>query len=419
MSRLAAVLAAVSVLAAATGTGLLLGQTGSDSPDAHPEWAVDGSYADLHEAGLTGENVSVGIVEPTGFELDGGVAESVVAARAFGDAKTLTNGGVNDHGSAVVGSVSTIAPDVDLYLAAFGDERDFRTAVEWVGEQGVDVVVLPVSFYGKPGDGTSRSTQAVSRLARDAVVVVAAGNVGDGYWRGSYEPDRGSEMALEHSGTGEPVRLEVSGERTQLWLGWSALDERYRLRVERNGTTVATSDPYPDDAVPNERIDASLPDGTYELYVEGGENATGTSLRVESPTDRLTTAEPSGSLVAPATARGVVVVGAYDARRDEVPAYSSRGPTTDGRNGLDVVAPESPPRATDRTAAGTSYAAARIGGVAALLLSADRNLSSAEVEAALEATARDLGPHGRDDASGHGLVRPARAAEYVLRGQSD
>lgn len=419
MSRLATVLAVVSVLAAATGTGLLVGQPGSDSPEIRTDESVGDPYASLHEAGLTGENVSVGIVEPTGFEPDAAAAESVVAARAFGDGKTLTNGGANDHGRAVVATVSTIAPDAELYLAAFGDERDFRDAAGWLADQNVDVVVLPTSFYGKSGDGTARSTQVVSRLARDAVVIAAAGNGGDGHWRGAYDPRNGSETRLEHPETGEPVRLEVSGERTQVWLGWSSLDEQYRLRIERNGTTVATSDPYPDDVVPNERIDASLADGSYELYVEGGENATGTRLRVESPTDRLTPADPTGSIVAPATARGVVAVGAYDTRRDRVPAYSSRGPTADGRNGLDVVASESPPRPTGRDATGTSYAAARIGGVTALLLSADGDLSSTEVERVLEATARDVGPPGRDDASGHGLVRPVRAVEYVLQSESD
>lgn len=409
MSRLAAVLAAIGLISAAVGGAVVVHSPARNAPDESTLYGT-ADYRGLHEAGVTGENVTVGIVDPSGFDLQGSAyADSVVAAQAFGDGKTLANGGTNGHGNAVAETVTTVAPDSDLYLAAFGDEGDYREALAWFADNDVDVVVLPTSFYGKSGDGTAASARATSQLARDTVVVAASGNLGESHWRGGYAPDEESEMTV--SNDGEPVTVEVSDGRARLWLSWAPVDERYRFRLVRNGSTAATSEPYPGDSVPNHRIDAEVPDGTYEVVVEGPDNATGTTLRLEAPSGRLENGHREGSLVAPATARGVTVIGAYNGDGGQVPAYSSIGPTADGRNGVDVVAPASPAIGTDRS--GTSYAAAHAAGVSALVLSADDDAEPTEVERAMEESAVDLGPPGWDDANGHGLVDAPRAVAAV------
>jgi len=65
---------------------------------------------------------------------------------------------------------------------------------------------------------------------------------------------------------------------------------------------------------------------------------------------------------------------------------------------------------------GTSFSAPYVTGVAALLLSVDPDLTPDEIEAVLEATATDLGPRGRDDDAGLGLVDPAAAVGLVAGG---
>jgi subtilisin family serine protease len=62
---------------------------------------------------------------------------------------------------------------------------------------------------------------------------------------------------------------------------------------------------------------------------------------------------------------------------------------------------------------GTSMAAPHVSGAAARVWAAHPRCSNADVRAALRATARDLGPRGRDKASGWGLVQAA-AAEAAL-----
>lgn len=418
MGRLATVFAAISVLAAAMG-GAFLVHTPTQTPAQNltPATADDlTGYSDVHDVGVTGENVTVGIVDATGFQTaNPQYAESVVAAQSFGDGKTITNGGRNNHGTAVAETIATVAPDSDLYLATFAEEADYRAAVEWLADHDVDVVVLPTSFFGKPGTGSGRTTRATAQLARDTVVVTASGNLGRSHWHGDYRPANGT-MPVRDQNTDEPVTVTVSDDRVRLWLSWSALDERYRLRLMRNGTTVATSSPYPDDDVPNARIDGEVPNGTYTLAIDGPTTETATRLRLEALTGRLNGGRSQGSIVAPATARGVVVVGAFDTSMGAVAPYSSRGPTADGRNGVDVVGPATPVSSTVPDVSGTSYAAAYVAGVSALVLSVTPDASPATIEGTLERTAVDLGRPGWGSSSGYGLVQPGQAIA-AIRGE--
>ena len=54
-----------------------------------------------------------------------------------------------------------------------------------------------------------------------------------------------------------------------------------------------------------------------------------------------------------------------------------------------------------------------VSGVAALIWSYDESKSAAEVREALTQSAKDLGPEGRDDSYGFGLVQADKALEYL------
>ncbi len=62
---------------------------------------------------------------------------------------------------------------------------------------------------------------------------------------------------------------------------------------------------------------------------------------------------------------------------------------------------------------GTSFAAPHVSGVAALVWSCDTSKSAKEIRKALEQSAQDLGPKGRDDSFGYGLVRADLAMTYI------
>ncbi|PTL80920.1 S8 family serine peptidase [Vitiosangium sp. GDMCC 1.1324] len=62
---------------------------------------------------------------------------------------------------------------------------------------------------------------------------------------------------------------------------------------------------------------------------------------------------------------------------------------------------------------GTSMATPHVSGVAALIWSVNPSWTNAQIRQALEATAQDLGPAGRDNSYGYGLVQAKAALDYL------
>ncbi len=63
---------------------------------------------------------------------------------------------------------------------------------------------------------------------------------------------------------------------------------------------------------------------------------------------------------------------------------------------------------------GTSMATPHVSGVAALIWSVNPAWTNVQIRQALESTALDLGPAGRDDASGYGLVQAKAALDFLM-----
>ncbi|WP_415379487.1 S8 family serine peptidase [Halosimplex sp. TS25] len=411
---LGAVAAALLCLTAAIGA-LALTVPGAPATAGQEPRPTDTDLQSLHAAGVDGDNVTVGVVGVTGFDTDHPTfADRVVEARAFGDGTTVSNGGRNRHGTATAAVLSRTAPGADLYLATFDETRDFRRAVTWLVTTDVDVIVTPVSFYGTPGDGSAAVARLGEWARRQGVVFVApTGNLARGHWHGRYDDVANGTLRF-----GETTRNYVAGRgsRTQIWLSWDRAHENETYTAElyraagNESRLVARSQPYAGDDVPNARINARLEGGTYYVVVRGPENATDAHLRLASPTHRFQRAKPEGSLAAPATGRGVIGVGAYDLADGGIEPFSSRGPTLDGRLGVDVVAPARHEiRGYDEPLVGSSAATPYVGGAAALVLDARPGLAPERVEHLLERTAVDVGPNGTDAVAGNGLVAPRRA----------
>jgi serine protease AprX len=130
----------------------------------------------------------------------------------------------------------------------------------------------------------------------------------------------------------------------------------------------------------------------------------------------------SSTSVSPANAGNVVSVGAIDDQR-QVALFSSRGPSAcDGSLFPQLVAPGEGVLTTDLSfggtpsytlVAGTSFSAPHVAGAMALLRSAAPLVSVEQMEAALVATARDIGAAGPDNDSGHGLVSVLAALDAL------
>lgn len=369
--------------------------------------AVDESVVALHESGVTGENVTVGVLDVTGYDLTRAEFDGrVVETREFGADAPSVDGG-NVHGTAAASTVARVAPEADIYLATFATPAGYGRALDWLAAEGVDVVVTPVSQSGTLGDGDSQLARATTDAVEDGLVVVApAGNVAQGHWLGRYEPT----ATGRHSFDGGPLNhLEGNATRAEIQLAWEqGVDEDYTLelhRIDGNQTElVAQSVRDEEGTVPHERLTAVLDDDRYAVAIDGPAEPTGTVLRVASPTHSFSQPRPKRSIVAPGAARGAITVGAVDPATGETEPFSSRGPTLDGRYGVDVVAPNRQPiPGTTVEFTGTSASAAFVGGVAALSLDAAPDLSPADVRRAI---ASGTGSADRTVTRGHGQVNP-------------
>jgi serine protease AprX len=121
----------------------------------------------------------------------------------------------------------------------------------------------------------------------------------------------------------------------------------------------------------------------------------------------------------PGAAKDAITVGAMADVGEmgfNITAFSSRGPTKDGRTKPDILAPGYRITAASAnsgsgytTLSGTSMATPFAAGVAALMLEANGNLSPAQIKSKMMSTSQDWGPSGKDLDYGAGRLQAYEA----------
>jgi subtilisin family serine protease len=388
----------------------------------------------VHDDGITGEGVRVGVIDG-GFQAGHTAIDEHVADHRSFDHHGSSRYIVAAHGTAVAEVVSDTAPGSDLYLADVGSapsSESYAEAVDWLLANDVDVIVDSGSYFIDSSGDTSPITQVAENASRQGVVfVTSAGNYGDRHWAGSgaladesgglgdeSDTAAGSDAVGDGSGwvafdedtegnllaDGTPMRGEVS-----LRLGWSgeADYDLYLYRHLRNGNprVVAKSvgrQATNDSLANRESINVAVPQGTYYAAVYAHEANESARLRLFSIHQSLAHADARGSMVAPATSREVIAVGA--AGPNGIPReYSSLG--TDDIE-ADLSAPDGVQTSATGEFDGTSAAAPYVAGTAALLEARNPGLSPTQVEIVLEQTA-----DGQRSVDAYAAVRAASAAD--------
>jgi len=408
-----------------------------DGTDTSPTPSDADSLARVREAGITGDGVVVAVVDPTGFDpTHDAVAGRIDDIRQFGTESAVVD--ATTHGTAAAAAVADLAPDARLVLASFRTAGEFRAATEWADTVDADVILAPVAAHGTVASPRSPVVRAArSAVESGRVVVAPTGNAALGHWQAPY--------AALADGAPDDRRLRVrpisdTATVAGRFVAWLVTDPSLRreltlalLRAVDGGDRwdlIAVSRPV--DGRAGRRLDADLSTGAYALVVRPADAGSGSPVdgdptdRVEvtTPTHALASPRPLGSIAAPASVPGVVGVGAVgrgadrrDVAADDAPEpttgaiapYSGRGPTVAGRTGVDVVAP---PRPWDAAGPpGTSAAAARTAGTAALVLDARSELGPAGVRRVLRASAGDVGRPGRDLSAGWGRLDVVAAVQ--------
>jgi subtilisin family serine protease len=123
-------------------------------------------------------------------------------------------------------------------------------------------------------------------------------------------------------------------------------------------------------------------------------------------------AGPKSPPLYPAANPNVIAVSATDAHDRLFPASNRGGHIAVSAPGVDIFLPA--PDGKYQMTSGTSFSAAYISGLAALMMERNPQLAPAEVRAILIKTARDLGLPGRDDLFGAGEADAYRAVTAVV-----
>ena len=369
---------------------------------------------------MTGSGETVAILDMGFGTLDESIAAGEMPGRdqlelvsfdaAFGIDGRNELGGPTPHGVRMAEIVRDVAPDAHLVLVNYHTPDEFRRAVDWIVARGIRIVSHSNSFLDGPFDGTSPAAHAVDAAATAGVLWVnSAGNFAQRHWAG--RADTPATIPL----TTKP------GDWLDLHLSWRASDAVAEIVVETSSdgvswSTVRTSTPLtPRSAlIPPFQVDAAR----YQIIIRQTAGAP-TDLELFSQIVPLgASAVAAGSVATPGDAAGALTVGAVPWTSDRVGAYSSVGPTDDGRAKPDIAGPT---YVTANPAwpgtAGTSAATAHVAGAAALLRQQRRAqglpVNPQDLRAALTATALERGAPGVDAEFGAGSVRLDTVAPVV------
>lgn len=372
-----------------------------------------------HAAGYRGQGIRVAVLD-AGFRgyraALGRVLPARVQARSFRRDGDL-EGRTSQHGVLCAEVIHVLAPAAELLLANWDPDRpeSFLQALAWARQQQAHILSCSLIMPSwSDGEGGGPVHAALQRLLGsgtqpgDMLFFASAGNTAKRHWCGPFQP----EAQGWHQWRPGCIRNHL--------FPWG----EERLAVEVYGPAQAALQVFVYDAQNQELVGHSTvtpllpgsaagsavvrflpqPRHTYYLQVRAVQAlpvAPRFHLTVLGANLEQTT--PLGSVACPADGARVLAVGAVDAQGRRL-EYSSCGPNSPHPKPDLVAEVPFPSRWRERPFTGTSAAAPQAAGLAAVLWSRYPHWSAHQVQAALRAAARDLGPPGHDWETGYGRI---------------
>lgn len=385
---------------------------------ADPNQGVSVIEADQwQKAGFNGQNIKVGIIDG-GFsnyqKFLGSALPSQVVFKSF-----LYGGspeGSEEHGVAVAEIVHSVAPSAQLILTPIEDEIGFANAVDYLMANHVQIIQASLGWGGLwPGDGTGLMDQKLNQARQAGILpVVSAGNYGQSHYMGTLKTDANGYDQFQ---SGQTV-LKITPEASSVWVAlrwnetWDSPQTNLDLyilnsakqvvgssrNVQGNGSPKPPSELVPFTATPGQPY-------YVQIRLVGAAHTSGLQLHIFAYDAVVDDSTAVQSLATPGDAAGAISVGATNWKDDALEAYSSAGPTQDGRLKPELMAPtEIGSQVYGADFGGTSASAPQVSGAAAVLWSADPTLKADQVARYLEATAKTLTVGGLNPDSGYGRL---------------
>ena len=321
------------------------------------------------------------------------------------------------HGTACAEIIFDIVPDAELFLVNFDTLSENDDAIDWLIDQDVDVISYSIGWFNAgPGDGRGPVNAAVQR-ALDAGIefVTSAGNEARNHWEGRWNDSDGDGLQnFAPNDNSNAVFLNAGQELTVFlnWDDWFASDQDYDLFIVDEDDNIVAFSANDQTGFQNPAESAGFvasTSGTYHVLI----------LRYDATEDvdlemfffvgpEMQYIVPQGSLTIPADTEDAVSVGATYWGDDVIEAFSSLGPTTDGRIKPDITAPDGVATVSYGNLGfpffGTSASAPHAAGAIALMKSRFGIFTLPEIREILYGRALDLGVAGKDNTYGFGRL---------------
>ncbi|ERG93579.1 S8 family serine peptidase, partial [Haloquadratum walsbyi] len=364
----------------------------------------------------------------TGFDPDNqAIVSNVVDTQSFRDLQEPP-----EHGTSVAEIVARTAPNSQLYLASTSTGTDTEAAIDYLRRQDVDIIVHSAGFPAFEDNGNHILTDDINTVTESGTLFVnSAGNEARTHWEGDFR-DTDSDNLHEWTQSNDDETNCVGGCNTDysgdvtVYVRWSdeGIKSNYRpalsnpvkneyIAVDSDGVfTTPTGTRYSQLRVED------ISSQPVDLVVDHTSGPADDEIEViifNGPRE-IQRNVPASSIVAPADVPNALTVAAYEREPARLAPYSSRGPTDDGRNGIDVTGYTNIEITngfySGGVFGGTSAAAPYVGGVAALIKkSQSENQSPTEVIRILKSSSDDIRDVDIDVASGSGVVNATNAID--------
>jgi len=203
--------------------------------------------SDWQAAGYTGKGVKIGVLD-MGFkgykDLLGTELPASVTVQSFIEGVEADQA-ETEHGTAVAEIIHDIAPDAELYLAAFQTGVEMSQAADWLVSQQVDIISESVSWIYGPTDATSYQAQVLESVVANGVFWAnSSGNYATTHYRGTFTDEDGNGYH-EFAPGDEYLGFIPSKTMCKIvlnWDSWAEGNQDYDLYMyDRDGNVLASS----------------------------------------------------------------------------------------------------------------------------------------------------------------------------------